>query len=138
MPRPFTAMQQGFVDNFRGDATKAARAAGYKGSKKSLKVMGSKLLANPRIRAAIDAKRGPPPAAPSSSSTVSGDPEDILRAIANDPVAHPSARLKAADTLRRIKRERDLENPPKRDPFELDRPTTPAVWVPNDRGPWPP
>lgn len=50
------ARQRAFVAAYAGNATEAARQAGYKGTGRSLEVMGSRLLRNAEIREAI-AKR---------------------------------------------------------------------------------
>ncbi len=51
--RKLTHKQQRFVDAFEGNATEAARLAGYKGTDNSLGVMGNKLLRNGKILQAI-------------------------------------------------------------------------------------
>jgi len=47
----FSAMQQRFIELFNGNATEAARAAGY--SPKNAGKIGGQLLSNPRIASAI-------------------------------------------------------------------------------------
>jgi len=51
--RPLTPKQQKFADFFDGNATQAARDAGYKGNDKTLSVVGSENLAKPNILQAI-------------------------------------------------------------------------------------
>lgn len=48
-----TVKQQAFVDAYDGNATSAARAAGFTGSDASLAVTGSRLLKRPEIREAL-------------------------------------------------------------------------------------
>jgi hypothetical protein len=54
-----TAKQQAFVEAYCGNATEAARKAGYKGTDATLSVTGHQLLRNPKVRAAIEARRAP-------------------------------------------------------------------------------
>lgn len=58
-----TLKQQRFVDAFDGNATAAARAAGYKGSDNTLGVTAHDLLRLPKIQAAIAARKPTPEAA---------------------------------------------------------------------------
>jgi len=52
----FTAKQQAFVDAYAGNATDAARKAGYKGNDSTLGNVGSQNLKNPQIAEAIAAR----------------------------------------------------------------------------------
>jgi len=54
-----TAKQQAFVEAYAGNATDAARKAGYTGNDKTLGVTGSRLLANARVAAAINSRAAP-------------------------------------------------------------------------------
>jgi phage terminase small subunit len=54
-----TPKQQAFVEAFAGNATDAARIAGYGGSDVALAVTGSRLLRTAKVRAAIDARQAP-------------------------------------------------------------------------------
>ena len=58
-----TLKQQRFVEAFDGNATAAARAAGYKGSDNTLGVTAHDLLKLPKIQAAIAARKPSPEAA---------------------------------------------------------------------------
>jgi phage terminase small subunit len=51
--------QQAFVDAYAGNATEAARLAGYKGSAHALEVTGSRLLRHAEVRKAIAARNKP-------------------------------------------------------------------------------
>ena len=54
MPKgKLTPRQQKFVDAYAGNATDAARRAGYRGTDNTLAQTGSDLLRNPEVRAAI-------------------------------------------------------------------------------------
>jgi len=44
---------QAFVDAYAGNATEAAKAAGYPGNAKALASQGSRLLANAKVKAAL-------------------------------------------------------------------------------------
>jgi len=54
--RKLSTKQQRFVDFFNGNATEAARLAGYSGSETVLGVVGVKNIRNGKIAAAIQAK----------------------------------------------------------------------------------
>lgn len=56
---PLTAKQQAFIEAYAGNATDAARKAGYIGNDKTLGVTGSRLLANARVAAAINSRAAP-------------------------------------------------------------------------------
>lgn len=58
-PARLTARQAAFVAAYAGNATAAARAAGYTGSPDALATTGSVLLANPKVRLAIQARQPP-------------------------------------------------------------------------------
>lgn len=49
--------QRAFVAVYAGNATEAARAAGYRGSARVLEVTGSRLLSHAEVRAAIEARQ---------------------------------------------------------------------------------
>ncbi len=59
-PEPLTLKQRRFVDSFMGEgngnATKACRQAGFAGDENTLASHASRLLRNPRVRAAIEAR----------------------------------------------------------------------------------
>lgn len=54
-----TPKQQAFVEAYAGNATDAARKAGYTGNDKTLGVTGSRVLANASVLAAIAARQAP-------------------------------------------------------------------------------
>ncbi len=56
MAKALTAKQQRFVDAYAGNATEAARLAGYTGSDAVLAVTGHDLLRNPKIAPLIAAR----------------------------------------------------------------------------------
>lgn len=49
--------QRAFVAVYAGNATEAARQAGYRGSTRSLEVMGSRLLSHVEVQAALQARQ---------------------------------------------------------------------------------
>jgi phage terminase small subunit len=51
-----TAKQQAFIAAYAGNATQAARDAGYTGSDETLRQMGAQNMAHPEIAAAIKAR----------------------------------------------------------------------------------
>lgn len=53
-PRKLTTMQRTFVDCYTGNATEAARMAGYKGNDHTLQVVGYQNLLKPVIAEAIN------------------------------------------------------------------------------------
>jgi hypothetical protein len=55
----FTFKQQNFVDCYKGNATEAARVAGYKGNDNALAQRGLELVRNSKIKAAIEARNAP-------------------------------------------------------------------------------
>ena len=57
--KKLTPKQQKFVDFFDGNATQAARDAGYKGSDRTLSVIGHENLRKPNILNAIIAREKP-------------------------------------------------------------------------------
>lgn len=60
MPKTTTVKERRFVDAYlstaRGNATQAARQAGYSGTSEVLKVQGSRLLTKANVRALIDGR----------------------------------------------------------------------------------
>ena len=54
--KTLTTKQQRFVDLYDGNATEAARKAGYKGNENALGVMGLKLLRNAKVKTAIQTR----------------------------------------------------------------------------------
>lgn len=51
--RKFSHKQQAFINAYQGNATEAARKAGYKGGDNALGVQGHELLKNPKVAQAI-------------------------------------------------------------------------------------
>jgi phage terminase small subunit len=56
MKKVLNSRQRKFVNVYTGNATEAARLAGYSGNANTLHVTGHDLLRNPTIKAAIDAR----------------------------------------------------------------------------------
>lgn len=54
--QPLPAKMRAFVAAYSGNATEAARLAGYKGTPNSLAVKGYTLMRDPRVKAAVEAK----------------------------------------------------------------------------------
>lgn len=52
-----TVKQQKFIDCYAGNATEAARLAGYKGNENTLRVIGQENLLKPAIAKAIEARQ---------------------------------------------------------------------------------
>lgn len=52
--RGLTTRQRRFIEVYNGNATEAARIAGYEGDDNTLGVTGHELLRNPKIKAEID------------------------------------------------------------------------------------
>lgn len=115
--RPLTERQRRFAELYAGDATRAAELAGYSGTKASLATIGSRLYADPRVRALIDARRrsaqplsatqappdDPTPPGPTSTAPEGAgedvDPVQVLRGVAKDPTALDSSKVTAAKAL---------------------------------------
>jgi phage terminase small subunit len=55
--RGLTFKQQGFVDNYEGNAYESAKKAGYKGTEGALRVTASRLLTNANILDAIEKRQ---------------------------------------------------------------------------------
>ena len=94
----FTVKQQRFIDFYDGNATEAARKAGYKGNDNTLKQVGSENLAKPYISSAIknrEEKR--------SKSTIMSREErqEFWTKMALNSKKKDSDRLKASELLGR-------------------------------------
>ena len=94
--KPLNARQQRFVDAYNGNATEAARKAGYTGKDQTLYVTASELLRNPKVAAAIKSRRD----AESSSLIASRqDRQKFWTDVMQDDMADMQARLKASELL---------------------------------------
>jgi phage terminase small subunit len=96
--RKLTTKQQRFVDLYSGNATEAARKAGYKASEGSLRAIGAQNLTKLNIRAAIqgrEKKRNEPHIA--SREERQGFWSDVMR----DEKAKMADRLKSSEYLGR-------------------------------------
>jgi phage terminase small subunit len=111
--KKLTTKQERFVDALMGaaggNATEAARLAGYSGSDDTLRQVGSENLTKPHVRAAIDARRAAEPLVWGReelqrfwSEVASGKPVEQLTLDDGKVVTAPAAmrdRLKAAELL---------------------------------------
>lgn len=88
--------QQRFVLAYDGNATEAARKAGYEGDSNTLGVTGFELLRNPNIKTAIDARMAEVKRKLIGSKL---DRQKWLRDVMDDPSAKLSDKLKAAELL---------------------------------------
>lgn len=94
-----TDRQQRFLDAYAGNATEAARAAGYAGDEQTLATTGSRLLRNAQIRAHLDARRG------LASKGLIAEREEVeafLTARLRDG-KNPALAVKAAQALAKMK-----------------------------------
>jgi phage terminase small subunit len=86
--------QQRFVDAYEGDATEAARKAGY--SPKSARVNGPRLLKQPEVKAAIEARVS---ATRSELIATREQRQQFWTGVMRDSKAEMRDRLKAAELL---------------------------------------
>jgi phage terminase small subunit len=91
-----TPKQQAFVEAYTGNATEAARVAGYRGGDAACAVMGSQLLRNPKVRAAIDARQAPAKGARIASRE---ERQAFWTATMEDRQLKYEVRLKASELL---------------------------------------
>ncbi len=91
-----TLKQQRFVDAFDGNATAAARAAGYKGDDVTLATVGAENLRKPQIAAAIAARQAPKTAAVIASRE---DRQAFWTSVMQDITLDWQHRLKASELL---------------------------------------
>lgn len=91
-----TVKQQRFVDAYEGNATEAARKAGYKGNAATLGAVGNENLKKPAIADAIRARE-----AKRASSTIANRAERqaFWTAMMRDTGASESDRLRASELL---------------------------------------
>lgn len=90
------AKQQAFVEAYIGNATEAARVAGYKGTQLSLAVTGSRLLRNAKVRAAIDARGAK---ATKVRIATREERQAFWTRVQDDELAKMTDRLKASELL---------------------------------------
>jgi phage terminase small subunit len=96
--RPLTTKQQRFVDVYDGNATKAARKAGYKGNDVTLATIGKENIRKHQIKAAIrsrEKRRNKPLIATREER------QEFWTAIMDDETKKDSDRLKASELLGR-------------------------------------
>lgn len=92
------ARQQAFVDCYAGNATDAARKAGYTGTDDAIRVTASRLLAKPNIAAAIKARQEVPRARRIATRE---DRQAFWTETLLDKTQRMADRLKAAELLGR-------------------------------------
>ena len=91
-----TPRQKKFVELYLGNATEAARRAGYKGSDATLAQTGAQLLRKPEIRSAIDARTQASLAGPIATRE---QRQTFWTRVMNDELEKMEARLKASELL---------------------------------------
>lgn len=98
--KPLTEKQRRFVDAFmgaaKGNATEAARIAGYKGTPGALHVTATRTLSNAKVHAAIAERRK------AEADTAIMDRQGLqqfFHTMASDDDKRPGDRLKAAELL---------------------------------------
>lgn len=91
-----TQKQQAFADAFDGNATDAARKAGYSGNDVTLAVTGSRLLKNAQVRRAIEARQ-----APTKKQLIAtrAERQEFWSGVMVDPSQKMADRLRAAELL---------------------------------------
>lgn len=96
-----TLKQAAFVDAYmgvaRGNATEAARIAGYKGNDNTLRVVGGENLLKPAIASAIDERRQQ--VASSRIMTIEQMQEMLTQIAANNADADPQVAINAVKEL---------------------------------------
>lgn len=109
-----TNKQRAFVEAFRGNATEAARAAGYAGDANALAVAGHRLLKNAKIQRALRARQARVEDAAREGTSEAGeataDPtildlaaeQRALTEIVRDPSATHRDRIRAIEVLARM------------------------------------
>lgn len=96
-PKPLlNARQQRFVEAYEGNATEAARQAGYTGSDGALSVQASRLLSNPNVAAALKGRQQKESSALIASRQ---DRQKFWTDVMKDDMADMQARLKASELL---------------------------------------
>lgn len=92
------ARQQAFVESYTGNATDAARKAGYTGTDEALAVTGSRLLRNPKVREALEARQA---RATKRRIATLDEMQAWWTASMEDTTLEMPARLKASELLGR-------------------------------------
>jgi len=88
--------QQAFVDVYDGNATDAARRAGYKGNSNTLGQTGDENLKKPKIWAAIQARNAKTVA---NRIATREERQQFWTSFVRDEELDPSARLRASELL---------------------------------------
>lgn len=100
--KALTPKQKRFVDAYmgeaRGNATEAARIAGYKGSDTTLKQVASETLAKPYIREEIDRLQSQSPLIATRDERL----QILTKIIRSEGIESTKDRLKALDQLSKI------------------------------------
>lgn len=91
-----TVRQQRFIDAYDGNATDAARKAGYSGSDAVLGVTAHDLLRNPKVAAAIRERLAPVTKAIIATRE---ERQAFWTSVQQDPFASMSDRLRASELL---------------------------------------
>jgi phage terminase small subunit len=94
--RGLTARQRAFVEAYAGNATDAARKAGYKGSDATLSVTGHYLLRNPKVREAIEKRTSRDSA---KRIATREERQEFWTRVMRDDKAEMRDRLKASELL---------------------------------------
>lgn len=98
MAKKLTAKEQAFVEAYAGDATHAAKLAGYGGNNQTLRSTGCRVLKRPHVQAALKKKDY----SKSKRRIMSRDEIlENLTMVAEDPLAAPRDRVSALEKLAR-------------------------------------
>ena len=91
-----TAKQKAFVEAYAGNATEAARVAGYAGNDQTLRQVGHENLTKPDVIAALKARE-----APRSAGRIAtrAERQSFWTRVLDDPEASMSDRLRASELL---------------------------------------
>lgn len=144
-----TERQRHFVAQYRGDGdgSRAAKAAGYKGTPGSIAVQASRLMAHPGVKAALEEKFAKARQASAAASKKGGRKSigsttrrlELLMAIAEDTTIAPRDRTTAIKIAAEIAGEvgRHRFDPPAKSPSiaEADEPDPPPASTPTGKGP---
>lgn len=95
MDRKLTFKQQKFVDLYKGNATEAAKLAGYKGNRRTLGQVGDENLKKPRIWNAIQKRIDKPDKKILSREEL----QEFWTKIVNEKIEETKDRLKASELL---------------------------------------
>jgi phage terminase small subunit len=96
--RPLNVRQKAFVDHYAacGNATQAARLAGYNGDDATLAVTGHDLLKHPKVAAALEARTQKTTA---KRIATAQQIQELWTEVLNSPSASMADRLKASELL---------------------------------------